>query len=134
MIACATTDLPEPDFADQGDGAARPDPERDAAHRLDDTFGDAEFDMQIADVQQVGHWASVVEVSRGERSGREAVREAGGLAFHVDAERQEVADGRVCHADPLGARATPATRSTISSKPSSVDSILTVSPAPVPSV
>ena len=51
-------------LADQRHGAARPHAERDAAHRPDDAFGDAEFDMQIADVQQIGHWASVVK-SRG---------------------------------------------------------------------
>src|SRR4051794_17658871 len=41
-------------LAHQGYGAARPDPERDAAHRPDHALGDAEFDMQIADAQQIG--------------------------------------------------------------------------------
>ena len=51
-------------LAHQGYGAARPDPERDTAHRPDDALGNAEFDMQIADAQQISHWASLVGGSR----------------------------------------------------------------------
>ena len=61
-------------FADQRHGAARPDPERDTAHRPDDALGNAEFDMQIADAQQISHWASLVGGSRvGNAPAREAV-------------------------------------------------------------
>ena len=52
-IACAVTDLPEPEFADQRHRASRPDAHRKPVDRLRPTRHGAELDRQVADIQQV---------------------------------------------------------------------------------
>ena len=53
MIACAVTDLPEPEFADQRHRAARPDAHRQVVDRLHPAGERAELDRQVADGQKV---------------------------------------------------------------------------------
>ena len=57
MMLWLTTDLPEPDFADQGQGRRRTHAEADAPDRLDGAGRGREADVQVLDPQQVGQSA-----------------------------------------------------------------------------
>ncbi len=72
--ASAVTDLPEPGLAHHGEHLSRADVEAHVGHRVHDTVGRAERDVQVVDLQQRGRLTSALARSSNEGRARHAGR------------------------------------------------------------